>query len=312
MNKKKTKFAVFKRNFIRDWQLHLMIVLPTIPFVIFRYGPMYGVQIAFRNYRVADGITGSEWVGFKWFIDFLTDPRFGEIFINTIALAAYSLLLFPIPVIMALIFNAMKSKKYVKTVQTISYMPHFISTAVFVGIIDMLLSPVVGIYGNIFRLFGGDGYPFDFRTSAEAFRHIHVWSGTWKDTGWATILYTSALSAVPMELHEAARIDGASRFKRMLHIDLPTILPTVALMLIMRIGGLLNVGFEKAYMMQNMLNLKTSEIISTYVYKKGLKDFRGFSYGTAIGLFNTAINITLMIIANTITKKLTEDEVSLF
>lgn len=312
MKKQNTKFAVFKKNFLRDKQLYLMIILPTIPFFIFRYGPMYGIQIAFRNYRIVDGIAGSEWVGFKWFADFLSDPRFGEIFLNTLVLALYGLVLFPIPIIMALIFNAVNTKKYLKTVQTVSYMPHFISTAVFVGIMDMVLSPVVGIYGNMFRLLGGEGYPVDFRTAAGAFRHLYVWSSIWKNTGWDTVLYTSALSAVSLELHEAARIDGASRFKRIIHIDFPAIMPTVALMFIMRVGGLVSVGFEKAYMMQSTLNLRTSEILSTHVYKKGMQDFRGFSYGAAVDLFNTAINITLMLTVNTICKKLTEDEVSLF
>jgi putative aldouronate transport system permease protein len=308
----KTKLSVFKKNFWRDKQLYLMILLPTIPFAIFHYLPMYGLQIAFRNYRIADGILGSEWVGFKWFEEFLSNPRFGEIFFNTLALALYSLVLFPIPIILALVFNALNNKKYLKAVQTVSYMPHFISTAVFVGIMDMILSPVVGVYGNMFRLFGGEGYPVDFRTAAGAFRHLYVWSGVWKNSGWDTVLYTSALSAVSMELHEAARIDGASRFKRIIHIDLPSIMPTVALMFVMRVGGLVSVGFEKAYMMQNTLNLRTSEIISTYVYKKGIQDFRGFSFGAAVGLFNTMINLVLMITANTICKKLTDDEVSLF
>lgn len=308
----KEKFKRFKKNFIRDRQLYVMITLPSILFVLFVYGPMYGVQIAFRDYRVADGITGSAWVGLKWFKDFLSDPRFGEIFLNTIALSLYSLAVFPLAIILALIFNAVTNKRYVKTVQTISYMPHFISTAVFVSIIEMVLSPVVGIYGNVYRLFGGIGLPPDFRTAAEAFRHIYIWSGVWQGEGWATVLYTSALAGVSLELHEAAKIDGASRFKRILYVDWPAIKPTASLMLILRIGGLISVGFEKAYMMQGTLNLRTSEIISTYVYKKGMKDFRGFSYGTAVSLFNSALNITLLLIANAISKKMSEDEVSLF
>lgn len=289
-----------------------MITIPSILFVLFVYGPMYGIQIAFRDYRVADGITGSAWVGLKWFKDFLSDPRFGEIFLNTIMLSLYSLAVFPLAIILALIFNAVTNKRYVKTVQTISYMPHFISTAVFVSIIEMVLSPVVGIYGNVYRLFGGIGYPPDFRTAAEAFRHIYIWSGVWQGEGWATVLYTSALAGVSLELHEAAKIDGASRFKRILYVDWPAIKPTASLMLILRIGGLVSVGFEKAYMMQGTLNLRTSEIISTYVYKKGMKDFRGFSYGTAVSLFNSALNIILLLVANAISKKMSENEVSLF
>jgi len=309
---KSKKIARFKKEFIRDWQLYLLILIASMSFIIFKYIPMYGIQIAFRNYRIADGITGSEWVGLKWFIEFLTDPHFKKIFLNTLILSLYSFVTFPLPVIMALIFNAMKSERYKKTAQTISYMPHFISMTVFIGILDMVLSPTSGIYGSVYRLLGGKGYPLDFRDLASSFRHLYVWSGIWQGLGWQTILYTSALSSVSMELHEAAQIDGASRFKRIIHIDLPTIMPTVAIMLILRMGSLVSVGFEKAYLMQNTLNLSTSELISTYVYKKGLSDFRKFSYGTAVDLFNTIINITLMIVTNYLSKKFTEDEISVF
>lgn len=309
---KSKKIAKFKKDFIRDWQLYLLIIIASASYIIFKYGPMYGAQIAFRDYRIAKGIWGSDWVGLKWFKEFLFDPHFGKIFTNTLILSLYSLATFPLPIIMALIFNAMTSKKYKKVAQTISYMPHFISMTVFVGILDLILSPTSGIYGNVYRLFGGVGYPTDFRDLASTFRHLYVWSGTWQGLGWSTILYTSALSAVSMELHEAASIDGASRFKRIIHIDVPTIMPTAAIMLILRMGNLVSVGFEKAYLMQSQLNLKTSELISTYVYKKGLSDFRRFSYGSAVDLFNTLINVTLMVLTNQLTKKLTDDEISVF
>ena len=309
---KSKKIAKFKKDFIRDWQLYLLIIIASASYIIFKYGPMYGAQIAFRDYRIAKGIWGSDWVGLKWFKEFLTDPHFGKIFSNTLILSLYSLATFPLPIIMALIFNAMRSEKYKKVAQTISYMPHFISMTVFVGILDLILSPTSGIYGNVYRLFGGVGYPTDFRDLASAFRHLYVWSGTWQGLGWSTILYTSALSAVSMELHEAASIDGASRFKRIIHIDVPTIMPTAAIMLILRMGNLVSVGFEKAYLMQSQLNLKTSELISTYVYKKGLSDFRRFSYGSAVDLFNTLINVTLMVLTNQLTKKLTDNEISVF
>ena len=306
----KSGFAKFKKNFLRDRQLYLLIIIGIAPFILFHYGPMYGVQIAFRDYRIADGITGSQWVGWKWFNEFLTDPNFKRIFLNTLIISLYSLVTFPLPIIMALLFNAMRRERYKSVAQTISYMPHFISMTVFVGIMNLILSPTSGIYGNIFRLLGGNGYPADFRTLAGSFRHLYVWSGVWQGMGWQTILYTSALSSVSAELHEAACLDGASRFKRILHVDLPAIMPTIAIMLILRMGGLISVGFEKAYLMQSPLNLSTSELISTYVYKRGLSDFRRFSYGTAVSLFNTAINVTLMLITNYISKKVTEDEIS--
>ncbi len=303
-------FARFKKNFLRDRQLYLLIIIGIAPFILFHYGPMYGVQIAFRDYRIADGIIGSRWVGLKWFEEFLTDPNFKRIFINTLMISLYSLVTFPLPIIMALLFNAMRKQRYKSVAQTISYMPHFISMTVFVGILNLILSPTSGIYGNVFRLLGGNGYPTDFRTLAGSFRHLYIWSGVWQGMGWQTILYTSALSAVSSELHEAACLDGASRFKRIIHVDLPAIMPTIAIMLILRMGGLISVGFEKAYLMQSPLNLSTSELISTYVYKRGLSDFRRFSYGTAVSLFNTAINITLMLITNYTSKKVTENEVS--
>ena len=306
----KRGFARFKKNFLRDRQLYLLIIIGIAPFILFHYGPMYGVQIAFRDYRIADGITGSQWVGWKWFNEFLTDPNFKRIFFNTLIISLYSLVSFPLPIIMALLFNAMRRERYKSVAQTISYMPHFISMTVFVGIMNLILSPTSGIYGNIFRLLGGNGYPADFRTLAGSFRHLYVWSGVWQGMGWQTILYTSALSSVSAELHEAACLDGASRFKRIIHVDLPAIMPTIAIMLILRMGGLISVGFEKAYLMQSPLNLSTSELISTYVYKRGLSDFRRFSYGTAVSLFNTAINVTLMLITNYTSKKVTEDEIS--
>lgn len=309
---KSKKIAKFKKDFIRDWQLYLLFAIGCASYIVFKYGPMYGVQIAFRDYRIAKGIWGSDWVGLKWFKEFLFDPHFGKIFLNTLILSLYSLATFPLPIVMALIFNAMKNEKYKKVSQTISYMPHFISLTVFIGILDLILSPTSGLYGSVYRLTGGAGYPTDFRDLAGAFRHLYVWSGVWQGLGWQTILYTSALSAVSMELHEAASIDGASRLKRIIHIDLPTIIPTAAIMLILRMGSLVSVGFEKAYLMQSNLNLKTSELISTYVYKRGLSDFRRFSYGSAVDLFNTIINITLMIITNQLSKKFTEDEISVF
>ena len=301
------------KHFKRDWQLWAILIFPIIYYAVFDYGPMYGIQIAFRDFRPRAGITGSDWVGIKWFVKFLTSPNFGLILKNTVVLSLYAMVVsFPIPIIFALILNALESKKYKSFAQTVTYLPHFISMVVMISILQMIFSPVSGIYGNVYRLLGGEGYPTDFRGLASSFRHLYVWSGIWQELGWSTIIYTSALSAVSQEHHEAAMVDGASRLKRIWHIDLPTIMPTIATLLILRFGSLIGVGFEKTFLLQSPLNADVSEVISTYVVKVGLNSFRSFSYGTAVSLFNTAINLTLMFIVNKISKKITEDEVSLF
>lgn len=312
VNKKNSSVALLRRNMKRHWQLYLLILPAILNALFHQYGPMYGVQIAFREYRPRNGIWGSEWVGLKYFIDFVTDPKFQQIFINTIAVSLYSLLTFPLPIILAILLNCMQNKRYRGVVQNVVYVPHFISVTVLVGIIQMVLSPVSGVYGAVYRLLGGIGYPTDIRALASSFRHLYVWSGAWQEIGWGSILYTSALSAVSMELHEAAKIDGASRFKRIFYIDLPAIMPTVAIMLIMRVGSLVGAGFDKCYLLQSNLNLSTSEVISTYVYKKGLSNIYNYSYGTAISLFNTVINVILMLLANHICKKVTDGEISYF
>lgn len=309
---KKNLIKTFKRNFKREWQLYLLAIIPTIYLIIFDFAPMYGLQIAFRDYRIAGGITGSEWVGLRWFKQFLSDPQFGAVFKNTLILSLYGLATFPIPIIFALMITALRGSKYKKVIQNVSYMPHFISTTIFVGIIHMIFSPVNGLYGNFYHLFGGEGYPTDFRFTAEAFRHLYIWSGEWKNLGWSAIIYIAALSGVSAELHEAAQLDGASRLQRMWHIDIPSILPTVCIKLILSCSGIISVGAEKVLLMQNDLNLSVSEVISTHVYKVGLSSFRNFSYGTAVSLFNTAINLSLLFLVNGITKKMSEGEISYF
>lgn len=296
----------------RDWQLHLIIALPLIYLVIFDFLPMYGIQIAFRDFRPKTGITGSEWVGLKWFKEFIGSVDFFEILKNTLALSLYRVACFPIPILFALILNALKNEKYKKVVQTVSYVPHFISTTVMVGIINMLFSPVSGIYGNVFRLFGGIGYPVDFRATSEAFRHLYIWSGEWQGLGWSAIIYMAALSSVSQELHEAAQIDGATRWKRIWYIDIPAIASTIAMKFIMEVGSILSVGFEKVYLMQSKLNLSVSEVISTYVYKKGMSSFRSYSYGAAVGLFNTVINLSLLLFVNAAVSKATDGEISMY
>ena len=307
-----TKRGKTWRLFKRQWQLHLFVLLPVAYLLIFHFIPMYGVQVAFRDYRPLDGITGSQWVGLQWFKQFLSNYQFGEVFTNTLILSLYSLATFPLPIIFALILHAIKSERYTKVVQTVAYVPHFISMSVMVGIISMLLSPVSGIYGNIFRALGGVGYPVDFRASAQAFRHIYVWSGVWQSLGWSSIIYVAALSSVSPELHEAAQIDGASRFKRMWHVDIPAILPTIAIQFILRCTQIISVGFEKAYLLQSPLNKSVSQVISTYVYEVGMSSFRSFSYGAAVGLFNTVINLALLLSVNFIVRRSTDGEISLF
>lgn len=301
------------RKILNQWQLHVLILLPVVYLLIFHYWPMYGAQIAFRNYRAKKGITGSEWVGLKWFIKFLTNYDFREILVNTLAISFYQILVgFPIPIFFALMINAIPNERFKKVTQTITYMPHFISTVVIVAIVQLIFNPINGVYGTIYRLFGGEGYPYDFRGMANTFRHLYVWSGIWQNLGWDTIIYTAALSAVSHDQHEAAMIDGASRWKRVIHVDLPAILPTIGIMLIMRCGRVMSIGFEKVYLMQSPLNLSTSEIISTFVYKTGLGGSGQMSYASAIGLFNSVVNCILLITVNWISKQVSKKEVSLF
>lgn len=307
-----TKKQRFVKDFKRDWQLHLLVLFPVVYMFIFDFIPMYGIQIAFRDFRPISGITGSEWVGLKWIKNFLSSPDFLEIFGNTISLSLYSFATFPIPIIFALVLNALRGEKYKKVVQTVSYMPHFISTTVMVGIINMLCSPVSGIYGNVYRLFGGVGFPVDFRATAAAFRHLYIWSGEWQGLGWSAIIYLAALSGVSQELHEAAQMDGASRFKRIWYIDIPAIATTIGMKLVLAATSIIGVGFEKAYLLQKPMNLEVSEVISTYVYKKGMSSFRNYSYGAAVGLFNTVINLVLLFVVNGIVDKATDGDVSMF
>lgn len=311
-SKRAARWKKIKKEFKRDWQLHICMAFPIIYLIIFDFIPMYGVQIAFRDFRPLKGITGSDWVGLQWFNQFLSNHNFGVIFKNTLLLSLYSMATFPLPIIFALILHAIRSEKYTKVVQTVSYIPHFISVTVMVGIIQVIMSPVSGIYGNLYRLLGGLGIPENVLVQARYFRHIYIWSGVWQSLGWSSIIYIAALSSVSSELHEAAQIDGASRLKRMWYIDIPAILPTIAIQFILRCTSIISVGFEKAYLLQHPLNESVSEVISTYVYKEGMSSFRSYSYGAAVGLFNTLINLALLLIVNFSVRKATDGEISLF
>ncbi len=310
----KKGFARIGKYLRRDWQLYLLLLLPITYIIIFHYVPIYGVQIAFRNYKPRRGITGSEWVGLKWFEKFLTNYNFRRTLINTAVLSLYSIVVgFPLPIIFALLLNTLRNKKLKTFTQSVTYIPHFISVVVLVGMFNQIFSPINGLYGTFYRMLGGaGGYPADFRSAADSFRHIYVLTGIWQNLGWDAIIYTSALSAVPLELHEAAEIDGASRWKRLLHVDLPSIMPTICIMLILRFGRVMSIGFEKVYLLQSTLNLATSEVISTYVYKVGMGSSSDFSFGAAVGLFNSVINCILLLLVNIITKKLSQNETSLF
>jgi len=294
-----------------NWQIYVFLMLPFLYIIVFAYAPMGGVLIAFKKYNPNLGIFKSEWIGLANFIRFFKSYQFERIIVNTLRISIYSLVAgFPIPILFALLLNTINANLYKRIVQTVTYMPHFISIVVLVGMIIQILNPVVGIYAKIYRLLGFVGQPEDLLASPSAFPHIYVWSGVWQHFGWDSIIYIAALSAVNPELHEAAEIDGATRLQRVFHVDFPAILPTATIMLILRFGQIMGVGFEKVYLLQNSLNLRTSEVISTYVYKVGIGSQVGtrtdYSYGTAIGLFNSVINLFLVIIMNKITKKLGE------
>ena len=298
---RKRQKGAFTRNFKKNSQYYLLLLPAVIWYAIFCYGPMYGVQIAFRNYNGALGMLGSPWVGLKHLVSFFESYYFGTLVKNTLAISLYSLATCPLPIIVALMLNEVQNAKYKKCIQTIIYAPHFISTVVLVGIIIIVLSPSTGIVNVARRAMGMESRYF--MSDPGAFRHIYTWSGVWQNLGWSSIIYLAALSAVNTELHEAAMIDGASRMQRIWYINLPTLMPTFTILLIMQTGSLMSVGYEKALLMQNDLNMTTSNIISTYVYERGLLGAQ-FSFSAAVGLFNNVINFLLLIIVNGIARKL--------
>ena len=296
-----------RKKRIKHWQLYLFLVIPIVLVFIFNYIPMAGIQLAFKKYNMNLGIMGSPWIGFDNFKKFFRNYQFWRLLKNTLTLSLYGMLAgFPIPIMLALLLNSMNNLKYKKFIQTVTYMPHFISTVVMVGLIIQVFNPRIGLYGIIYSAVTGNNAP-DILGSASAFPHIYVLSGVWQSMGWNSIIYMAALAGVDAELHEAAQMDGASKFQRILHIDLPSILPTAIMLLILNAGSIMNIGFEKAFLMQNNLNLRSSEVISTYVYKMGLESATGdYGYATAIGLFNSVINLILIVSGNAVSKKVTE------
>lgn len=294
-----------RKQIAARWQIYLLLLLPLCWLAVFSYWPMSGLVLAFKKYNARDGVWGSPWVGFDNFIKFFHSSKCVLVIRNTLILSFYSLAVsFPVPILFALLLNTFGAKRYKKIIQTVTYIPHFFSTVVMVGLIFQLLNNRSGIYGSVYSFFTGATAP-NILANGKSFRHIYVWSGIWQSTGYNAIIYIAALAGVDQSLHEAAAIDGASRLQRVLHIDIPSILPTASIMLILSVGGIMNVGFEKVLLMQNSLNMNYSEVISTYVYKIGLASgITDFSLSTAIGMFNSVVNFVLLVAANWISKRL--------
>jgi putative aldouronate transport system permease protein len=289
------------RSFRRHWQLYLLILIPLGYFVVFKYVPMVNAVIAFKDYSVIDGIWGSPWVGLKHFLTFFDNPVFWTLVRNTFLLSAYFLIAsFPIPIILALALNEVRRGLFKRTVQMVTYAPYFISTVVVVSMTILILSPSIGLVNDAIGLFGISSV--DFLGDPDYFRHIYVWSDIWQTAGYSAVVYMAALSGIDPGLYEAARVDGASRLQKIIHVDLPGIMPTAAIVLILGVGNIMAIGFEKAFLLQNPLNLSQSEIIATYVYKTGLLN-ADFSQATAVGLFNSVVNLGLLVAVNFIAKR---------
>ncbi|HLR08749.1 MAG TPA: ABC transporter permease subunit [Bacillota bacterium] len=301
---RRRRFEQIKKSFLRNWQLYLFLLPALTYFFIFHYIPMYGVQIAFKDYFANLGMFGSPWVGFEHFERFFNSYYFWRLLKNTIILNAYNLLLFPLPIIFALSLNELKNGWFKKWSQTLTYAPHFISVVVVVGMLVAFLDPITGIVNHALNALGFESIPF--LTSPEWFRHIFVWSGQWESLGWNTIIYLAALAGVNPELHEAARVDGATRLQMVLHINIPTIMPTIIILFILNMGNFMQIGFEKVLLMQNTLNSETSDIIQTFVYETGILEGR-YSFAAAIGLFESVINIILLITVNQIARKVSDN-----
>jgi putative aldouronate transport system permease protein len=292
------------RKILQNWQLYLFVLPAFLYFLIFHYIPMYGVQIAFKNFIPTLGIWGSEWVGFDHFIRFFESYYFWDLIKNTLGISVYELIVgFPLPIILALALNEVKDSLFKRTVQTVTYAPHFISVVVMSGMIIAFLSPATGIINHAIQLLGFD--PIAFLSEPAWFKTVYVLSGVWQSTGWGTIIYLAALAGVDPQHHEAAIVDGASRFQRIWHINIPAIVPTMIILLIMNVGSIMALGFEKVLLLQNPLNLESSNVIATFVYQAGLLDAQ-YSFASAVGLFNAVINAILLITVNKIAKKTSE------
>lgn len=290
------------KKILANWQLYLMIFPPLLYIILFAYKPMYGIVLAFKDFSMREGILGSKWVGFENFKRLFSSYWFPVILKNTLSISLLSLFLgFPIPIIFALMLNEVKQKRLKDVIQTVSYAPHFISTVVICGMIMLFTSPSSGILNKIIEFFGGEAV--SFMEEPAYFKWVYVISGIWQNTGWSSIIYFAALSGVDKSLLEAAEIDGASKFKRIIHINLPLLEPTILILLILQCGSLLSVGYEKVYLLQTDLNIPASEVISTYMYKVGMIN-SDFSFSTAVSFFNNLVNTSILLIANYVTGRI--------
>lgn len=293
-----------KKNFVRYRYIYLMLLPVVVYYAFFCYGPMSGIVIAFQNFKPALGVSGSKWVGWKHFVDFLTGPYAWRLIRNTLMINILQIIFaFPVPIIVALLINEINCKGYKKAVQTISYMPHFISLVVMCGLLVNFCRSD-GIFNDFLSLFGFERR--NLLAEANLFRPIYVLSGIWQEAGWGSIIYLATLSTVDVGLYEAATIDGANRFQRMLHVSLPGLLPIIIVQLIMRVGNILTTGFEKVFLLYSPLTYDTADIISTYIYRQGL-ELSNYSYGTAVGLFNSVVNLIILVMANYISRRVTEE-----
>ena len=293
-----------KKSVWKNWQLYIMCLPAVIYFLIFAYKPMYGIIIAFKNYSMRKGIMGSPWIGFGNFERLFSSYWFPIILKNTLTLSGLTLILgFPIPILLALILNEVQNSRFRKGFQTISYAPHFISTVVLCGMLTLFLSPSSGVINRFITMLGGEH--INFLQEPSMFKWVYVLSGVWQEMGWGSIIYFATLSGVDKALIEAADIDGASRLQKIWYINLPVLVPTILILLILNCGSLLSVGYEKVFLLQNPTNLSASEVISTFVYKSGLEK-SGFSFGAAADLFNSVVNTIVLVLANTISKQTTK------
>ena len=290
---------------LNHWQLYLMLLPALIYLFVFAYKPMYGIQIAFRDFKFKEGITGSDWVGLYNFSRLFKSYWFPVVVKNTLTISVLSLLIgFPFPIIFALALNEVRQEKLKSLIQTVSYAPHFISTVVICGMLLLFMNPDGGLFNVIIGLFGGEKYAMAI--DPKAFKWYYVFSGIWQSCGWSAIIYFAALAGVDKSLLEAAELDGASRLQRIWHINLPVLIPTIVIQLILQAGQILNVGYEKILLLQNSLNLSSSEIISSYVYKVGLGSY-DYSFSTAASIFNSVVNIIILITVNYVSKKVAEE-----
>ena len=302
--RKKARRSKMIREILRDWEIYLMLLPVVAYYVIFHYIPLYGIQIAFKDYWANKGIWGSPWIGFENFETFFSGYYFWRLIRNTVLISVLSVLFgFPLPIVFAVMINEMRHPKFKSLTQTISYAPHFLSVVVIVGMLKIILHGDTGVVNYIIKALGGQ--PVYFMQNAKWFRTIYIGSGIWQQLGWNSIIYVAALAGVDPGLIDASKIDGANRIQRIIHINLPSILPTIVILFILRFGSIMSVGFEKVYLMQNDLNISVSDVISTYSYKMGIQNAR-YSFATAIGLFNSIINFALLLIVNTISRKVSQ------